>query len=275
MPVDKLYFSINADNKSIEAIVMPLSVDNSCVYHKVYQIYCILSCLLNLILMCKQLRYGISNSLKTLKLNLAYTSHILFLLKGLYCFLKKQLKSVNKLNINTVKNILNLRILLLKYAAYMHFTCYFALCRIHQNPTYSGKRYIKLLTIYQKPGENGIADAIQRHFTKVKYLSKALLYILYRSKQAIVSSTIAYLPRENTYCQSHYSYFTKVTGLLKAQLYSNYLRKTAICFLNKWQCLYNLGFACHFLLPKPNVLANIINVLKKRKELKCLQISKI
>ena len=146
---------------------MLLNVDNCCVYHKVYQIYSILSCLLNLILMCKQLKYSISNSVKALKLNLAYTLHILFLLKSFYCFLRKQLKSVNKLNINTVKNILNLRILLLKYAAYMHFTCYFALCRIYEYPTYSGKRYIKLLTIYQKPGENGIADALQKHFTQV------------------------------------------------------------------------------------------------------------
>lgn len=256
--VYNLLYECDAYYTCIDAIAILVSKLCKCTDSLVYRDYITLSCQLNLVLFSQSIiNYFFKLRLK-LKLNTAFLSYVSFLPETVFCFALKLSTVFDKFDIINMKNILKLRILLPMYAVNKHFTCFFAQCRIQQYTYNTGKRYIKLLTIYQKPVENSFADANHRYFTKGNYLLTTLHYILYRGKLAIDSSTIAYLPEENTYCQSHYSYFTEVIGLLSAQPYSNYLQKTATYYLNKWQSLCISGLACHIILQKPDILVNKI-----------------
>lgn len=251
---NSLLHCVKTYHQCFDAMALPVSKHYKSCLCLVCRDYLVLSCQQHLVLFSKKMIDSFFKLLMKLKLNTAFLSNISFFTKTSYCFITKAISVFKKSDIITVKNILKLRILPSMYAVYMHFPQVIALCRILQSTTYAGKRYIKLLTIYQKPRENTIADAHHRHFTKGKYHLSVLQYIVYRGNRTIVSSTIAILPGENTICQSHHSYFTKVISLLSAQPYSNYLYKTAICNLNRWQSLLTSGFACHFTLYKPDLL---------------------
>ena len=251
---NNLLHCVKTYHKCFDAMAMPVSKHYKNCLSLVCRDYLMLSCQQHLVLFSKKMIDSFFKLLMKLKLNTAFLSNISFFTKTSYCFITKAISVFKKSDIITVKNILKLRILPSMYAVYNYFLHVIALCCILQYTTYSGKRYIKLLTIYQKPRENTIADAHHRHFTKGKYHLSVLQYIVYRGNRTIVSSTIAILPGENTICQSHHSYFTKVISLLSAQPYSNYLYKTAICNLNRWQSLLTSGFACHFTLYKPDLL---------------------
>ena len=252
--VYNLLYECDAYYTCIDAIAILVSKLCKCTDSLIFRDYIMFSCQLNLVLFSQSIiNYFFKLRLK-LKLNTAFLSNISFFTETSYCSTIKTISVFKKSDIISLKNILKLRILLPMYAVYKHFLHVIAFCRILQCTTYAGKRYIKLLTIYQKPQENTIADTHHRHFIKGKYHLSVLQYIVYRGNRAIVSSTIAILPRENTICQSHHSYFTKVISLLSAQPYGNYLRKTAICNFNKWQAFLISGFACHFTLYKPDLL---------------------
>lgn len=241
-------------HKCFDAMAMPVSKHYKNCLSLVCRDYLMLSCQQHPVLFSKKMIDTFFKLLLKLKLNTAFLSNISFFTETSYCLIIKTISVFKKSDIISLKNILKLRILLPMYAVYKHFLHVIAFCCILQSTTYAGKRYIKLLTIYQKPQENTIADTHHRYFTKGKYQLSVLQYIVYRGNWAIVSSTIGILPRENTICHSHHSYFTKVIILLSAQPYSNYLRKTAICNLNKWQAFLISGFACHFTLYKPDLL---------------------